>query len=175
MKSHDVRKMTVCGDCKRLAFKDDAFLVEGSYVHSGCYIARYDHKRIYWFLNQLPAAELGKLTIGVSRQFHLDGRRIMEMYNRKLEEEKKMDINVRAPRQLNVIAQEIINDWKNVNYAAKPYLSAMLQLQGIDDDYGADSARSIVSYFLSNARSWRGDVAKRIKAELKAMVERVSL
>jgi hypothetical protein len=33
---------------------------------------------------------------------------------------------------------------------------------------GFDSARSVVLYFLSNASSWRGDVAKRVKAELKA-------
>ena len=30
-----------------------------------------------------------------------------------------------------------------------------------------DSGRSIVRYFLGNAGTWRGDVAKAIKAELK--------
>lgn len=74
-------------------------------------------------------------------------------------------------RSLAAIAREIAKDWKNVNYAAKPYLQAMSTLDSIDDDYGYDSGRSIVAYFLSNATSWKGDVAKKVKAELKAMLK----
>lgn len=72
-------------------------------------------------------------------------------------------------RALNEIAAEIKQDWKKVNYAALPYLQAMAQLTHIDDKYGYDSGKNIVLYFLSNASTWRGDVAKRIKAELKTM------
>jgi hypothetical protein len=72
-------------------------------------------------------------------------------------------------RPLYEIANDIKNDWKNVNFAAKPYLEAMSTLTSIDDNYMFDSAKSIVIYFLSNAGSWRGETAKRIKAELKAM------
>ncbi len=75
-------------------------------------------------------------------------------------------------RSLSAIAQEIRKDWKNVNFAAAPYLSAMAGLETIDDIYGYDSAKSIVIYFLSNAQSWRGETAKRIKAELKALINR---
>jgi hypothetical protein len=46
----------------------------------------------------------------------------------------------------------------------------MQSLQGINDAYGYDSGKSIVLYFLSNATSWRGDNARRIKAELKGML-----
>tara|TARA_R110000868_G_scaffold288698_2_gene548978 strand:- start:789 stop:998 length:210 start_codon:yes stop_codon:yes gene_type:complete len=60
----------------------------------------------------------------------------------------------------------------NVWFGAVPYLDAMATLQGIDDSYGCDSARSIVNYFLANASTWRGPMAKMIKAELKAMVKR---
>lgn len=75
-------------------------------------------------------------------------------------------------RPLYVIAREIKQDWgKNVNFAAKPYLEAMYDLDSINDNYGYDSARSIVNYFLSNASSWRGAKAKEIKAELKQMVK----
>lgn len=70
-------------------------------------------------------------------------------------------------RPLNVIAREIRADWAKVNYAAKPYLDAMAQLNSIDDNYYADSAKSVVLYFLANATSWRGEKAKAIKAELK--------
>jgi hypothetical protein len=73
-------------------------------------------------------------------------------------------------RSIATIAYEIKKDWSNVNYAAKPYLDAMTALNAIDDDYYYDSGKSVVRYFLSNASSWRGDKAKAIKAELKAML-----
>jgi hypothetical protein len=46
----------------------------------------------------------------------------------------------------------------------------MQYLTSIDDDYYLDSGRSVVLYFLSNAASWRGDDARRIKKELKEML-----
>lgn len=72
-------------------------------------------------------------------------------------------------RPLYEIASEIRKDWSPVNYAAKPYLDAMRELSSINDDYYADSGRSVVLYFLSNAASWRGENARRIKAELKSL------
>jgi hypothetical protein len=72
-------------------------------------------------------------------------------------------------RTLSQIASEVRKDWKNVNYAAKPYLDAMAELNSINDKYYLDSAKTIVIYFLGNAQTWRGDKAKEIKAELKAM------
>jgi hypothetical protein len=78
-------------------------------------------------------------------------------------------------RPLSLIAAEVWRYWRkknrssNVHYGALPYLRAMDTLGSIDSSYGQDSARSIVLYFLSNARSWRGDDARRIKAELKAL------
>lgn len=75
-------------------------------------------------------------------------------------------------RPLYEIAREIRKDWgAKVNYAAKPYLEAMGSLDSIEDNYINDSGRSVVLYFLSNASTWRGEVAKRVKAELKAMAK----
>lgn len=74
-----------------------------------------------------------------------------------------------GPRALSTIAHDIRANWTPVHYAAVPYLNAMATLTSITDYYGADDARGIVLYFLGNARSWRGDAAKRIKAELKAI------
>jgi hypothetical protein len=74
-------------------------------------------------------------------------------------------------RSLNTIAREIRSDWAKVNFGAVPYLDAMETLDSIDDMYYMDSAKSIVRYFLSNANTWRGEVAKRVKLELKAMVK----
>jgi len=73
-------------------------------------------------------------------------------------------------RPINVIAKEIRATWLNVSPYAKPYLDAMSQLQSIDDNYYLDSGRGVVMYFLSNASGYRGDDARRIKAELKEML-----
>jgi hypothetical protein len=68
-------------------------------------------------------------------------------------------------RTIREIASEVRRDWKKVYYGAVPYLEAMGQLDKIDED-----GRSIVTYFLSNATTWRGETARRVKAELKAML-----
>ena len=73
-------------------------------------------------------------------------------------------------RPIYEIAHEIRKDWTKVNYAAVPYLRAMHTLGTVRDNYGADNADMIVRYFLANAGSWRGPVARRIKAELKGML-----
>jgi hypothetical protein len=74
-------------------------------------------------------------------------------------------------RSLNVIAREIKSDWDNVYFGAVPYLDAMSTLDSIDDDYFMDSGRSIVAYFLGNAGTWRGEVARRVKKELNKMLK----
>lgn len=75
-----------------------------------------------------------------------------------------------GPRPLWKIARDIRANWPRVNYAAAPYLDAMAELSAITDRYYCDSAREIVGRFLCNARAWRGDDARRIKAELKALL-----
>jgi hypothetical protein len=75
-------------------------------------------------------------------------------------------------RPLHAIARDIARDWAKPNYAAVPYLDAMCGLSNISDRFYMDDAESVVRYFLSNATSWRGPVARDIKAELKAMLPR---
>jgi len=72
-------------------------------------------------------------------------------------------------RSIRAIALDIKKEWVKVNYAANPYLDAMLELDSINDKYYLDSAKSVVLYFLSNASSFRGEKAKALKAELKAL------
>lgn len=73
-------------------------------------------------------------------------------------------------RPIHTIAAEIKADWGGkINYAARPYLAAMHSLNTIKDTYGADSAKLVLLYFLSNASSWKGDTARRIKAEIKGL------
>lgn len=76
-----------------------------------------------------------------------------------------------TPRSLAAIAREIRREWKQPYYGAVPYLNAMRELDTMSDKLMADDARSIVTYFLSNAAGWRGVVAKRVKAELKGMLK----
>lgn len=69
------------------------------------------------------------------------------------------------------IAREIRANWPKVYFGAVPYLQAMAQMRTVHDSFGMDDGKGIILYFLANASSWRGDVAKRIKAKLKAMVK----
>lgn len=75
------------------------------------------------------------------------------------------------PRSLTAIAREIRSDWSNPYFGAVPYLEALEVLDTVRDNYGYDSGRSIVMYFLSNATTWRGDTARRVKAELKQLLK----
>jgi hypothetical protein len=79
--------------------------------------------------------------------------------------------NQKMTRSLNTIAKDIRKDWTKPNYAAVPYLDAMLHLDTIRDTYYFDNASDIVRYFLSNATTWKGETARAIKAELKSMLK----
>lgn len=72
-------------------------------------------------------------------------------------------------RPISMIASEIQQDWPKPYFGAVPYLEAMHSLGTISDHYGLDSAKTVIIYFLSNASTWRGENAKRIKNELKAL------
>jgi len=83
----------------------------------------------------------------------------------------KTESNKMQNRQINEIAAEIKSDWKKVNFGAVPYLDAMQSINSINEYYGLEDARSVVAYFLSNATTWRGETARRIKKELKDMMQ----
>ncbi|MNH27196.1 hypothetical protein D3C73_1559150 [compost metagenome] len=61
-------------------------------------------------------------------------------------------------------------DWKNVYFGAVPYLDAMRSLNSVNDNYYEDSASLVINYFLANATTWRGEVARAVKAKLKQLV-----
>jgi hypothetical protein len=75
-------------------------------------------------------------------------------------------------RSIGAIAGDISRDWintpKGINFAAKPYLMAMLYLKDKGSVYGAEDAESVVVYFLSNASTYRTPKAAGFKKELKA-------
>jgi hypothetical protein len=55
--------------------------------------------------------------------------------------------NENSFRPIYEIAREIRSDWKKVNYGAKPYLDAMLDLSTCSDHYMYEDAKSILLYF----------------------------
>lgn len=74
-------------------------------------------------------------------------------------------------RPLYEIASDIRANWPTPYFGAVPYIEAMAQLGDISDRYGYEDASGVVAYFLANAKTWRGPEARRIKAELKALVK----
>jgi hypothetical protein len=73
-------------------------------------------------------------------------------------------------RPLHEIAREIQKDWANMSPHAKPYHSAMATMDSVHENFGLDPGREIVMYFLSNASTWKGETARRIKKELKEIL-----
>lgn len=85
-----------------------------------------------------------------------------------------MDFSQESPEDLSTpasIARLIKRDWTQVHYAAVPYLNDMLSLRSVNDDVGHDSGRSVVLYFLNNAKTYRGEKAARYKAALKELLK----
>lgn len=73
-------------------------------------------------------------------------------------------------RNISEIAKDIRNDWRKPYFGAVPYLRAMESLESIRDAYGYDQASEILTRFLCNATTWRGEKAREIKAEIKSIL-----
>lgn len=78
-------------------------------------------------------------------------------------------LTVNTARPIYEIAQEIYKEWPTVNVAAAPYLEAMTTMNQITETFGVESCSDILDHFLVSAATWRGESARRIKAELKKM------
>lgn len=71
-------------------------------------------------------------------------------------------------RPIFKIAEDIKNEWgSKVYFGAVPYLEAMQFLSNKNDKYGFDNGETILRYFLSNASTFRGETAKKLKEEIK--------
>ena len=77
--------------------------------------------------------------------------------------------NIKRP--VYKIAEDILNDWKAPYFGARPYLAAMLTINNEHEQYGQDTAKSIILYFLSNATTYRGSKAQELKKELKTLIK----
>ncbi|GGA92847.1 hypothetical protein [Puia dinghuensis] len=79
---------------------------------------------------------------------------------------------ITVPDELCQIAVLIRRQWTAMYFGAVPYVEAMLCLKTIDDNFGDDSGRSIVTYFLGNAKTWKGEYAKAVKAKLNELLKK---
>ena len=81
-------------------------------------------------------------------------------------------METKKKRTFQQIARDIKSTWLNVYFGAVPYLDAMLELDTSDpsESYLYDSAGDIARYFLANAQTFRGEDARRLKAELKSLI-----
>lgn len=75
------------------------------------------------------------------------------------------------PRSLHNIADDIVKTWPKVYFGAVPYVRAMRHIETVNDKFDHETGRDIVLYFLVNAKTWRGEDARRIKAELKGLLK----
>lgn len=81
-------------------------------------------------------------------------------------------LNSMQHRPLSAIAAEIKRDWKTrLNGAAIPYIEALSELRDARDRWYLETGSDAIQGFLNNAQTWRGEVARRIKLELKAILK----
>lgn len=75
-------------------------------------------------------------------------------------------------RTFQQIAKDIKSTWMNVYFGAVPYLEALLALDTTDPEalYVFEKAGDIARYFLANAQTFRGADARRLKEELKTLI-----
>jgi hypothetical protein len=75
-------------------------------------------------------------------------------------------------RELRVIAREIASDWTQIsNGGAREALKNMATMGDITKPFFADpNGYSVVGAFLGHSIGWRGEVARRVKTELRQMM-----
>ena len=77
-------------------------------------------------------------------------------------------------RPLHEVAKEILQDWKNPSAPAIDSLQAMHRMDQVTEEYYADSGLDVVTYALCRFQGWRGEVARKVKAELKE-IEKIGI
>lgn len=74
---------------------------------------------------------------------------------------------LRGPTPLPTLVRMIRQDWRRPYFGAVPYIDALSELNSLDDIFYCDDGRTLATYFLANAQTWRGPVAASVKAELR--------
>ena len=65
------------------------------------------------------------------------------------------------------IVAAIRADWARPYFGAVPYLDALEAVPTWDTRIGFETARDVAPYLLSNLRTWKGETARTVKAQLQ--------
>lgn len=78
-----------------------------------------------------------------------------------------------AARTLREIAEDIFRTWPPVRARehAEPYMKTMRLITSVSDKVGIDDGRHVVLHFLANATGWKGPDARRVKKELRGLLD----
>ena len=119
-----------------------------------------------WYEKASEEYLIRRPAMAVEREITEDGRQVVASTR----------VGVFEHRKLWEIAEEIAADlgsWRGgkISPYAKPYLDALRSLDSIEDMYYADSASTVVAYFLANVKAYQGPKAKELKAELKKILD----
>ena len=96
-----------------------------------------------------------------------------KLQKNKVKESKKDELELMlklSTMSIKEIAKFIINDWSKTDRVPKAYLEPMLTIETLDGMYYADTASSVVAYFLSSASGWKGFNARVTKKYLKKIL-----
>jgi hypothetical protein len=74
-------------------------------------------------------------------------------------------------RPLHEVAAEIEQDWTALHGAAQPYINAMKESYLATSRHRLERGSDMIQGFLMNAQTWRGETARRVKTELKAILK----
>ena len=74
-------------------------------------------------------------------------------------------------RSLKAIAAEIRADWRPVSEYAEDQLQGLEACESLSSRWVMETGADAANGFLINAHHWRGPVARRVKAELRAMLK----
>jgi hypothetical protein len=102
-----------------------------------------------------------------SRSMRLAHQELAEANRRKRRSFAAAHTNPAKEMQVQAIAQEILHEWPTINPNAESALFFMLHPNYIT---GGDTIDHVVGSFLANATTWRGESARRIKAQLNALL-----
>lgn len=80
-------------------------------------------------------------------------------------------VALKESRPLYEVAKDIQKNWVKPSLGAVPYIKAMLELTKLSDKYGMDDGKHIVLRLLSNASLFKGPDARRIKEELRDILD----
>lgn len=69
------------------------------------------------------------------------------------------------------LMEVVKNDWSRPYFGALPYIAALMALTD-NGYYEEDSWQCLAVYFLANARTWRGPLARDVKVELNRRLKK---